>query len=345
MTRVGLVGYGMAGADIHRPALLEAGLTIASVATANPERQAACRAALPDAAVVPDLSALLEHGGVDVVVLASPSGVHAEQAHAVIDAGIPLVVDKPLAVDADQALEIVDHAARDDVPLTVFQNRRYDPEFATLAAVVARGMVGEPFRFEHRWERWRPVPKARWREQASAADGGGLLLDLHAHLIDAATHLFGPIDTVFATVASRTTPAEDDAFLVCRHDSGMVSHVGALSIAGAPGPRVRLLGRDAAYVLATLDGEPVPWTAMLDAPGSTGWIVRGTEKDAVPTVAARQADFYVAVAEAVTSGAGQAGMPVDPRDAVHTLAVIDAARTSAEAERVVEVITPGQRPD
>lgn len=345
MTRVGLVGYGMAGRDIHRPALLEAGLEVAVVATGHPERQRQVHEDLPGTQVVDDLDALLAAGGVDLVVLASPSGVHADQAHAVIEAGVALVVDKPLAVDADQALEIVDHADREDVPLTVFQNRRYDPEFATLAAVVAQGLVGEAFRFEHRWERWRPVPKTRWREQASASDGGGLLLDLHAHLVDAATTLFGPIDTVFATVAARTTPAEDDAFLLCRHDSGMVSHLGALSHAGAPGPRVRLLGRDAAYVIATLDGEPVPWTAMLDAPGSTGWIVRGTEKEAVPTVAARQADFYVAVADALASGAGQAGMPVDPRDAVHTLAVIDAARTSATGERVVEVITPGQRPD
>jgi len=55
-----------------------------------------------------------------------------------------------------------------------------------------------------------------------------------------------------------------------------------------------------------------------------------------------QADFYREVARALTQA--DAAMPVDPRDAVHTLAVIDAARTSAGTGRVVEVVTPGQAP-
>ena len=70
------------------------------------------------------------------------------------------------------------HAEASGVPLTVFHNRRYDPEHATVARVVADGLIGTPFRYEMRWERWRPVPKDRWRENASPADGGGILLDL-----------------------------------------------------------------------------------------------------------------------------------------------------------------------
>jgi hypothetical protein len=54
--------------------------------------------------------------------------------------------------------------------------------------------------------------------------------------------LFGPIDTVYAEVAARTTAAEDDAFLACRHTSGVVSHLSATSVAAVPGPRVRILG-------------------------------------------------------------------------------------------------------
>ena len=70
--------------------------------------------------------------------------------------------------------------------------------------------------------------------------------------------LFGQVVTVAATVSSRTTPSEDDAFLVCRHVSGVVSHLSATSVAGAPGPRVRLLGREAAYVLADFEAEDAP---------------------------------------------------------------------------------------
>jgi predicted dehydrogenase len=59
---------------------------------------------------------------------------------------------------------------------------------------------------------------------------------------------------------------------------------------------------------------------------------------------ADQADFYRAVAAALATHDPQAAMPVDPRDAVHVLAVIDAARVSARGCRVVDVVTPGEAP-
>ncbi len=343
MTRVGLVGYGSAGRDIHTPVLREAGLTVAAVSTRNEERGAAARADHPGVRVVPGLEELLAVAGLDVVVLASPSGAHSAQARLVADAGLACVVDKPLAVDAGTAADVVRHAAGRGAPLTVFHNRRFDAEQATVARVVREGLVGEAFRYEMRWERWRPVPKDRWRENASAAEGGGILLDLHSHLVDAAVQLFGPVVTVHATVAAHTTPAEDDAFLLCRHASGVFSHLSATSVAGAPGPRVRLLGTQAAYVLADFESEEHPWSGQRDLDeGHSGWLHRGSDREPVRRSAGSQADYYRAVAAALGSDDPQAAMPVDPWDAVHTLAVIDAARVSAREERVVIVETPGR---
>ena len=78
----------------------------------TPERAQQVREDLPDAEIVPDLAALLTRGGVDLVVLASPSGVHVAQVHEVVAAGVPMVVDKPLGVTASSALEAVDAATR-----------------------------------------------------------------------------------------------------------------------------------------------------------------------------------------------------------------------------------------
>jgi predicted dehydrogenase len=343
MTRVGLAGYGFAGRGIHAPLLLEAGCDVVAVSTRDPERASAARADLRAVEVVGSLDELVSVPGLDLVVLATPSGGHAEQVRRVVDARLPCVVDKPLAVDAVSAASVVRYAADAGVPVTVFQNRRYDAEHATVARVVAAGLVGRPFRYEMRWERWRPVPKDRWRENSSPAEGGGILLDLHTHLVDAAVQLFGPVQTVFATVAARTTPAEDDAFLVCRHADGVVSHLGATSLSGAPGPRVRLLGTEAAYVMADFTGEVHVWDAQADADaGHSGWLYRGDSRDPVERAAATQADLYRAVRSALSSDDPQGTMPVDPWDAVHTLAVIDAARVSAEQERVVAVETPGR---
>lgn len=344
--RIGLVGYGGAGRGFHAPLLAEAGLDVAAVVTANPERAEQVRADRPDAEVVPDLAALLSRGDLDLVVLASPSGVHVEQVHDVVAAGVPVVVDKPLGVTASSALDAVDAATRAGVPLTVFQNRRYDPEFRTLQRVLADGLVGEVLRAELRWERWRPVPKTRWRENAPAAEGGGLLLDLFPHLVDQAQLLFGPVETVYAELFAFATVAEDTAFLSCRHRTGVVSHIGSTSLAAAPGPWLRLLGRQGAYLVGGLNEEPTAFAEWLQADDAhLGWLVRGDgEREAVTRAPGDQADFYREVAAALAQPDPQAAMPVDPRDAVRALAVIDAARTSAETGRVVEVVTPGEAP-
>lgn len=344
MTRVALAGYGSAGRGIHAPLLARAGWEVVAVSTSDDARAAAARTEVPGVRVVPGLADLLElRGLVDVVVLATPSGAHAAQARAVADAGLACVVDKPLAVDAATAADVVRHAASRGAPLTVFQNRRFDPDHRTVERVVRERLVGEPFRFEMRWERWRPVPKDRWRENAPATAGGGILLDLHSHLVDAAVRLFGPVASVAGTLAAHTTAAEDDAFLLCRHASGVVSHLGATSVAGAPGPRVRLLGTAAAFVVADFEGEEHVWDAQRDLDdGHCGWLYRGTDREAVARVPGDQADFYRAVASALGTADPQAAMPVDPWDAVHTLAVLDAARASSAEGRTVEVVTPGR---
>jgi predicted dehydrogenase len=345
MTAVGLAGFGSAGRGIHAPLLQQAGITIAAVATADPQRVEQVRTDVPGAAVVAGLDDLLGVAGLDLIVLATPSGLHAGQARQCIDAGMAVVVDKPLATDATRAFGVVDASRAAGVALTVFQNRRFDAEHVAAREAVRSGRLGEVFRHEFRWERWRPTPKNRWRENASAADGGGILLDLHSHMIDAAVDLFGPIDRVYAEVAARTTAAEDDAFLACRHTSGVVSHLGATSVSAAPGPRVRILGRGGAFLLNQFedDGADIyPDLANAD-PGQCGWIYEGDQRTPVSRPAAGQVDFYHQVKRALAAPDPAAAMPVDPYDAVHTLAVIDAARKSAVLGTVMQVRTPGQR--
>ena len=341
MTRVAVAGYGLAGRVFHVPALLASGCEVVAVSTRDAGRTALAQAEVPGVEVVPDLEALLALPALDVVVLATPSGLHARQVRAVVDAGIPCVVDKPLSVAAASAADVVRYAESSGVPLTVFQNRRYDPEQATLRAVVADGLVGDPFRLEMRWERWRPEPQHRWRETAPPEEGGGLLLDLHTHLVDAAVQLLGPVRFVAAAVASRTTRAEDDAFLLCTHEGGVTSHLSATSLAAAPGPRVRLLGTTGAYVQADFQGEPHPWSGQADVdPDHCGWLYGEGAPVPVPRVRSAEADLYRAVVDALDGPDPQQRMPVDPWDAVHTLAVVDAARVAAAEQRVVPVHTP-----
>ena len=333
--RVALVGYGMAGREIHAPLLREtAGLRVTHVVTGNAERAAAARAELPGVTVVAsaeDVWAVADR--IDLVVLASPNSAHLEQAVAAIGTGTAVVVDKPLATGARDAREIVGLAAARGVPLTVFQNRRWDSDHLTARRVVAEGRLGDPIRLEARYERWRPVPKQRWREQLSTDEGGGLLLDLQSHLVDAAIDLLGPVDTVYAELAALSTVGDDVTFVALGHHSGVRSHLGATALAGAPGPRLRLLGRDGAYVVAAVDGEATAYQDWTDLDAShRGWLVRGDAREPVPREPGSWSDFYPAVVAMVRDGGPP---PVDPHDAVAVLEVLDAARRSARDGVVV----------
>src|SRR5213075_2148323 len=93
-------------------------------------------------------------------------------------------------------------------------------------------------------------------EQDPAA-GGGILLDLGSHLVDQATHLFGPVASVYAEVDARRPGAAvgDDAFVALRHSSGLTSHLWASALAAQRGPRLRVLGDAAAFVAPDLDPQ------------------------------------------------------------------------------------------
>jgi len=345
--KVGVAGYGMAGRQIHAPLVVAAGHEVAAISASNPGRRAAATDDHPDAVLVDDLDALLAVPGLDLVVLATPTGSHAAHALAAVQAGVPVVVDKPLATTAEEAAHVVDAANEAGVPLTVFHNRRYDPEYATLEQVVRSGILGEVRRVELRWERWRTQRREGWRGDADPAGGGGVLFDLGSHLVDGAVHLFGPVVTVYAELTTVHSVADDDAFLACRHASGVVSHLGVSSVSAAPGPRTRVLGSEGAFLLNEFEGEPNLFPELTAPQGHAGWLYRGEDRQPVPRADSSQVAFYEKVAAALAAADPQGAMPVDPRDAVHTAAVLDAARRSAREGVVVPVpvvITAAEAP-
>ncbi|MFD0069606.1 Gfo/Idh/MocA family oxidoreductase, partial [Streptomyces sp. NPDC127574] len=176
--RVGLVGYGLAGSVFHAPLIASTeGLTLDTVVTSNPERQEQARAEFGDglrfAATPDDLWARADE--LDLIVIASPNKTHVPIATAALKAGLPVVVDKPIAGTAAEARELAALADERGLLLSVFQNRRWDNDFLTLQGLVAEGELGDVQRFESRFERWRPQPKGGWRESGDPEEIGGLL--------------------------------------------------------------------------------------------------------------------------------------------------------------------------
>jgi predicted dehydrogenase len=293
--------------------------------TRDPVRTAEAAADWPDVHVHPDIGGLLASSRPDILIIASPTGQHVENTIVTLRAGIPVIVDKPLALNLNGAITVVRESESTGTPLTVFHNRRWDSEQLTLKQLLAEGALGDVHRFERRWERWRPVAKNRWRENA-IGEGGGLLLDLGPHLVDAAMQLFGPVTTVRAELRALTTRTEDDVFIALDHQSGTISHLWAGSVVGAPGPRTRVLGSAGSFLVTRYEPLPSPFDALDPGEGMQGWLIRGGESTPVPTTPGGPADFYRSVARWLY---GDGEVPVDPWDAVRTATVLDAARRSA----------------
>ena len=247
------------------------GLRVAAVVTRNPERRERAERDHPGVRVVAEVAEMLAE--VDIAVVATPNREHVPVARAALDAGVHVVVDKPLAVTASEGRELVEEAHRAGRVLTVFQNRRWDGDFLTVRRLLERGALGQVVRFESRFERWRPkIAPGAWRESGDPREGGGLLLDLGSHLVDQALVLFGRPRSVYAEVERRREGAtvDDDVFVALEHDGGVRSHLWANVVAAAPDSRFRVLGLEAAYVKDGLD----PQEAALRAgarPGDPGW--------------------------------------------------------------------------
>ncbi|MFI9027430.1 Gfo/Idh/MocA family oxidoreductase [Streptomyces sp. NPDC053560] len=351
--RVGLIGYGLAGSVFHAPMIAATeGLVLDTVSTSSPDRQAQARAEHPQVRTVatPD-EVLARADELDLIVLASPNKTHVPLATAALEAGLPVVVDKPLAATAAEAEQLAALAEDRGLLLSVFQNRRWDNDFLTLRKLVEEGALGEVWRFESRFERWRPKPKGGWRESGDPAEIGGLLYDLGSHVADQALTLFGPVVSVYAESDVRRPGAEadDDTFLALTHANGVRSHLWVSATTAQLGPRFRVLGSEAGYVKYGLDPQEAalreglrPGTGAewgVEPESSWGRIGAGESPETgggepVPTLPGDYPAYYAAVAEALRTGGTP---PVTALEAAAALRVLEAARLSAAEGRTVRI--------
>ncbi len=346
--RVGLIGFGTAGAVFHAPLIDSAeDLSLDAVVTGDPRRRAAVAAGYPGTRTVASAEELLaDPDRLDLVVVASPNRTHVPLATAALRAGLAVVVDKPMAATAAQAAGLADLARERGLLLSAFHNRRWDNDFLTLRSLLDAGELGEVRRFESRYERWRPALKGGWRESGDPAEVGGLLYDLGSHLVDQALVLFGPVRAVYAETDARRPGAatDDDTFVALEHTGGVRSQLWMSSVTPMLGPRLRVSGSRAGYVKYGLDPQEAALREGARPDTSPAW---GTEPAhawgrsgagdpdggrPVATVAGDYPAYYAALAAALRAGTAP---PVTAHEAVAVLRILEAAARSAREGRTI----------
>jgi predicted dehydrogenase len=340
--RVGLVGFGFAGKTFHAPLIRTTpGLRLTAVSSSD---AAKVHAALgPDVEVIGDALALATHPGIDLLVVASPNATHFPLAQAALAAGKHVVVDKPFTLDAGEAAQLA-RMARPGQVLSVFHNRRWDSSTLGARGILAEDRLGTVRHAAMHFDRFRPVPQARWREDDTP--GGGIWLDLGPHLLDEALLYFGaPLAIQADIVQLRPGARADDAFhAVLRYADGLRVELGASMLAAAPRPRVVLHGTRGSYVKQSLDPQEAALKAGLLPDGSGRW--GRDEEDGVLTVeeggmlharpvatpdGAYQA-YYAGVRDAML---GTGPNPVTAEQASMVMRLLDAGRESSEQRREV----------
>jgi predicted dehydrogenase len=334
--RFGLVGYGFGGRYFHAPLIASAAeCELTAVVTSSPERQALVGREHPGVATV---STLHELGGlgVEAVAVSTPAATHSALTEQALHLGLAVVCDKPFALDAVAARATADLADERGLALSAYQNRRWDSDFLTVRRLVDDGSLGAVTTFESRFERYAP-------QNGPGASGGGTLLDFGSHLVDQALVLLGPVTRVYAEWRIRDSGLDDDVAIALSHIGGARSHLSGGWRQFAPGPRFRVTGTDATYIIdhgdtqedALVAGEsPASLGNVwgLESPGSHGQLHSATGSVEIVTERGAWDGFYPAFAGAVR---GTGAPPVAARDAVATARVLDAARHSATTGEIV----------
>ena len=192
---IAIIGAGII-ADAHLAAIKASpGLAVAAIVEPRADR----RQAMAEKAGVPafsDLDQLLNdepaRSRVEAVVICTPPSVRIGLVQAALAAGLPVLVEKPLAHKVEDALALVNLAQKyDKTPTAVAYCHRYTPAIREMKRMAENGDLGDLVRFENTFACWHPGMQTHWMSDA-AVSGGGSLLDTGCHSLDLFHYLVGP---------------------------------------------------------------------------------------------------------------------------------------------------------
>lgn len=195
----------------------------------------------------PDLSSAIRDGKPDGLIIATPNAMHVEHGLAGIEAGLPLLVEKPLATDMPGAERLVRAAEKAGVPLAVGHHRRHNPLVLKAKQFIDEGRLGRIISVHGFFWLIKPDDyyEIAWRREAGA---GPILINL-IHDIDLLRFLCGEITDVRAMRSSivRNFPVEETAVVLLRFANGALGTFNVSDTIVAPWSWEHTSGENPAY--------------------------------------------------------------------------------------------------
>jgi predicted dehydrogenase len=243
--RLAVVGAGLIGQAHIKRIVSEPEADLAAIVDPSPQSRE-----LAESLRVPwfaDIQALLQSEKPHGVVISTPNQLHVPNGLTCVDAGVPMLMEKPVADDVASAMELVAAAERADVPVLVGHHRRHSPLIQRAKEIIASGRLGRITAVNGLC--WFLKPKEYFDTAWRREPGGGVVLINLIHVIDDLRNLCGDVVSVQAiqSNAVRGFPVEDTAAVLLRFHSGALGTLTISDAAAAPWSWELTSGENKAY--------------------------------------------------------------------------------------------------
>ncbi|GEP50190.1 oxidoreductase [Flavobacterium noncentrifugens] len=340
--KTALLAYGMSGKVFHAPFLeLHPGFEL----TGAWERSK--KLIQEDFPLVKSYASIEEllKDEVDLVIVNTPVGTHFEYAKQVLLAGKHALVEKAFTTTVEEAEELKEIADEKGLKLTVFQNRRWDSDFKTVAAIFDKDILGEIVEAEIHFDRYNPNLSPKPHKE-TANDGAGVLKDLGPHIIDQALVLFGFPDALFADVRkTRENSVVDDWFDILLYYPNTRVRLKAGFFVREPLPSYILHGKKGSFLKSRGDIQEDE-LKLGKKPMVTDWgkepeyksgvlhtDIEGSEvRENIPTIPGNYYGFFDALYHSIRKNQPE---PVTSQDGINVMKIIEAAIQSHSQQKII----------
>tara|TARA_R110002050_G_C8924915_1_gene511658 strand:+ start:1000 stop:2049 length:1050 start_codon:yes stop_codon:yes gene_type:complete len=293
------------------------------------------------------LEELLKDDAIDLVIVNTPNITHYEYTKKCLEAGKHVVVEKPFTVTSTEAEELVALAEKQNVKLSVFQNRRWDSDFKTVKNVIEQGVLGNIVEAEFHYDRFDPELSYKIHKE-TPTEGVGSLYDLGSHIIDQALQLFGMPNSVFATLDSfRDNSEVGDYFDVKLYYHSHYVSLKSSYFVREPLPAYSIHGTTGSFVKSKADIQETELQKEIK-PNTANWGMepeseRGllhtlkdgkSKKELIETEQGDYMAYYNGINEAVINNKP---LPVSAEEATNVIKVIEAAIQSNQEKKVINL--------
>lgn len=232
--KLGLIGLGGIGQLHLKHALMLKGAEVYAVADISKNALESARE-LGVKNTFTNYSEMLKDPGLDAVLIALPTHLHLKCALEAAEAKKHIFLEKPIAVTAEEAKEVISSAERNSVKLMIGYPMRFNPHFKQLKQDIADGLIGDVENahaayicagpFVSRGDGHSPAPVPDWWFNTKLT-GGGVLVDLGSHIINLMRFLFGEVTDIKGQFGYRySMDFEDSAMCLARFSNGSLAAI------------------------------------------------------------------------------------------------------------------------